>query len=270
MRAFSQAGLLVALVSAPAASQERLPTEVRRAADRITEAQLAKDVQYLASDELRGRDTFSPRHEGAVRYIVQRLQRSGLKPIGDGGSYLQRFAALETSVDTTAMFVEIGGQRIRFGNILPFGLSGPVDTAAAVVFVGHGARSAAAGIDPYAGLDVRGKILLAQFALPPGISPSQLPPDFEGVRIAAYALGALAVLLIPTPQQDDDWDEIRASGPQRSYVRLEPTVPDPLPPRATAVLLRHEQVRTLAAIASTMRQMTMRAAALESLRSPSA
>ena len=61
-RKFAIAGSIALLLAAsqPSAQQTVIPEAVRLAADRITAAQLEKDLAYLASDELLGRNT-SPR-----------------------------------------------------------------------------------------------------------------------------------------------------------------------------------------------------------------
>ncbi|MFN8883327.1 MAG: hypothetical protein ACK5YN_01590, partial [Gemmatimonas sp.] len=44
-----------------------------------------RHVQVLAHDSLKGRDTGSPGHESAVRYIARQFEAAGLKPGGTDG-----------------------------------------------------------------------------------------------------------------------------------------------------------------------------------------
>src|SRR2546423_10508411 len=103
--------LLFALFAHPAQAQTSLRRRVRAAADRISVDQLTHDIDYLASDALRGRDTFSPGLDSAAQFIVRRLKKAGLKPVGDNGSYLQHFVLRREVVDTGAAFLEFGGHR---------------------------------------------------------------------------------------------------------------------------------------------------------------
>jgi len=54
--------------------------------------QLKKDVGYLASDALEGRETGTHGGEMAAAYIAKRMAELKLKPMGDNGSYQQEFA----------------------------------------------------------------------------------------------------------------------------------------------------------------------------------
>ena len=67
---------LFALFVQPVQSQTTLPRSVRSAADRISVDQLTRDIDYLASDALRGRDTFSPGLDSAAQFIVRRLRKA--------------------------------------------------------------------------------------------------------------------------------------------------------------------------------------------------
>lgn len=170
---------LFALSVQPAQSQTNLPRSVRAAADRISVDQLTRDIDYLASDALRGRDTFSPGLDSAAQFILRRLKRSGLKPSGDNGTYLQHFVLRHEVVDTGAAYLEVGGHHLRFGDFVLNWYVRPVDATAPVVFVGRGFRVPSMHIDSYAGVDVKGKFVLAQLIPPSGISPGN-PPDTQG------------------------------------------------------------------------------------------
>jgi Peptidase family M28/PDZ domain len=53
--------------------------------------QIHVDVVYLASDDLEGRETGSQGEKLAADYISRRMQRVGLRPAGDQGSWFQSF-----------------------------------------------------------------------------------------------------------------------------------------------------------------------------------
>src|SRR5688572_32858805 len=98
-----------------AAQPPNLPAPVRAAADAISAEQLAWDLAFLASDDLRGRNTPSPGFDAAADYIAARLARAGLKPGGDQGTFKQHYELHESRVDTAAASIEIGGRRFSFG-----------------------------------------------------------------------------------------------------------------------------------------------------------
>ncbi len=226
-------------------AQSPLPAAVRAAADRISTARIKSDVDYLASDALRGRDTFSPGLDSAAQFLVRRLQTAHLQPLGDGGTYLEHFALVDGTPDTSAMFVEVAGRRIPFGDVLLNPFVKPVDTTASIVFVGGGVRIPSKNIDAYAGLNLRGKVALAIQALPKGISLDSLPRDFEGPRITPAKLGAIATLLVPAKPLLDDWSGIRK---RRVWTlgELDPPVPAQLQ-LITTILIQPKTARMLLA-----------------------
>jgi hypothetical protein len=237
---------LFALFVQPAQSQTSLPRRVREAADRISVDRLTQDIDYLASDALRGRDTFSPGLDSAAQFIIRRLKRAGLKPFGDNGTYLQRFVLRREVVDTAAAFLEFGGHHLRFGDFVLYPYMRPVDATAPVVFVGNGARSPSMHIDSYAGVDVKGKFVLGQLIPPNGISQDHPPADMQGPRLAAENLGAVATLLIAIPQDLARWSEGITSRNMWSHLQLE-GAPASGPPIGTTIYLKPETARLLLA-----------------------
>ena len=190
-------GLTALLAPAPGAFAQRpaLPDAVRAAADGIEADQLARDLAFLSSDALLGRNTPSAGFDSAAAYIARRLAGAGITPLGDAGGFFQYYDLREQHADTAAAFLEIGGRRFRFGDAFVLqSFAGPLSGTFAAVYVGHGWRVPAQGIDPYAGLDLSGKLLLAHG--PPGP-----PRGIEVQRIGRVTVGAT------TP-----WAEARSRG----------------------------------------------------------
>lgn len=82
-------------VKAVAQPETAHPTQSK---SEITRAELEAHVRYLASDEMGGRNTGSPQAERAARYLAGVLERSGLKPAGDNGTFLQSVPMERTRV----------------------------------------------------------------------------------------------------------------------------------------------------------------------------
>ena len=106
---------LTLLGSTPQAQRPVVPDHVRGAADKITAENLKRDLDYLSSDELLGRQSPSPGFDKAADYIATRLGKAGLKPLGDNGTFLQHYTMRESRVDTAGAYLEIGGMRFAFG-----------------------------------------------------------------------------------------------------------------------------------------------------------
>lgn len=168
---------ILLLAAAPGAQRPLVPDAVRAAADSITAASLKRDLDYLSSDELLGRQSPSPGFDKAADYIAQRLAKAGLKPLGDNGTFLQHYTMRESRVDTGAAYLEIGGTRFKFGSDFVLrSFAQPIAGAHQAVYVGHGWTVADKGIDPFKGLDVKGKLVVAhaQRAMPKGIEIRQI------------------------------------------------------------------------------------------------
>src|SRR5262249_34874275 len=134
----------------------------------------------------------------AGRYIADRFAAIGLRPVGDGGTFMQSFVLsvanrtgpgtmLETLGPTTTA-LSLGRDWTPYRGSLSGEASGDV------VFVGYGTVAADRGYDDYAGIDVHGKIALALDGVPDqlsGLRPSRLEK-----LIAARRHGASALLVI--------------------------------------------------------------------------
>jgi hypothetical protein len=202
---------------------------VRNAADAISVTQLAWDLALLASDELRGRNTPSPGFDAAAAFIAARLERAGVEPLGDEGDYRQHYDLIETHVDTGIAALEVSGRQWRFGDdFVMRSFARPVDGVFPVVYVGHGWTVPKRGVDPYAGIDVRGKLVLAHGprVLPKGVEIKQIgrvTVDAESVFAEAARRGAVGVLVITQASELVRWGELRGSN---TVVReLDPPVP---------------------------------------------
>lgn len=226
LRAFP---VLLLLAAAAPAQEAVLPPAVRAAADGITATVLARDLEYLASDALLGRDTGTPGFGLAADYIMRRLQAAGVTPLGDDSSFRQHYDLVEMRVDTGDTVLVVGDRRFTFGDdFILRSFAGPIDATVPVVYVGHGWHAPDKGIDPYAGVDVRGKLVLAHGprAMPKGDAIQQVGRVAVGassVFTEASRRGALGVLFLTSSNPNDDWPTMRAAHLIRR--ELEPGVP---------------------------------------------
>ncbi len=122
------------------------------------------DIKYLTSPNLKGRASGSPELDKAARYIAKEFRKAGLKP-GNGDSYLQPFAVCVESTlgPANRASYSLDGTRteLKLGDhFMPFGFSASAVTQGSVAFAGYGITAPEYGYDDYAGIDVRGKVVL--------------------------------------------------------------------------------------------------------------
>jgi len=158
----------------------------------ISGRDLLLHVKFLASPEMRGRDTFSPEQLIAGNYIALQFERYGLRPVGDRGTHFQEIVSKHAKV-TQPSALEVDGRSLAEGrdyDVVAVG-SNSLDTS--VVFVGYGVTTR--GYDSYAGVDVRGKIVLLFEGNFPGKGGSliSLPQLLIGNAIQHGASGMIFV-----------------------------------------------------------------------------
>ncbi len=183
---------LALLAAAPAASQ----------ADDAAAARVRAHVEFLASDLLEGRETGSRGHAVAAAYVASQFQALGLKPAGTNGSWYQqvKFRRATHEGSPTIAYTERGRT-----TALTLGTDAGVRPSvrekvrtidAPLRFVGRGISDPALGIDDYAGLDARGKIVVALSGAPRGIAgdiASHLDDRKDEMAVAKGAVGFIEI-----------------------------------------------------------------------------
>lgn len=160
------------------------------------------DVDFLADDLLEGRETGQRGFDLAARYVRSRMFNLGLAP-GALGTFEQRVPFLARSVRRDGQtYVAIGGTKlVHSGTVLVSASSEPLTTAPAV-FAGYGLTDNRLGIDDYAGLDVRGKIVVALAGFPTGL-PSDVAAHLNNNKASnAAAHGAIGLVVVDTPTRE--------------------------------------------------------------------
>jgi len=236
--------VLAFVVTQATSSVPALPAHVRAAADGIVAEQLARDLAFLSSDDLLGRATPSPGFDKAADYIINRLKAAGVTPAGDNGTYRQTYEMHEARVEAAAASLTIDGVRFALDEdfVLRSFAGEPLTGTWPMVYVGHGWVIPDSGLDPYADVDVRGKVVLTHGprAMPKDVTIQQFGRVTVGasnVMAEAARRGAVAVVMIPqTSAQVGWWQQLRGQNLVRR--ELHPWVPSAYAaPQVTTALL---------------------------------
>jgi len=174
-------------------------------------------IEYLASDDLQGRDTGSEGHRKAAQYVAGEFERSGLKPAGESG-YIQpvKFDVRQIDEEKSSLELVRDGKTdsLTLGDDASFGLRGDIQesTDAAAVFAGYGFQVPEKNYDDLAGLDVKGKIVVYLAGGPKSI-PGPLKSHYQsGSERWKYlkSRGAVGIATIPNPKSMDiPWSRAR-------------------------------------------------------------
>jgi hypothetical protein len=243
--------MLAGLPAATRAQQVELPARVRAAADRITAEQLGRDLTYLSSDALLGRNTPSPGFDSAAAYIARRLARVGLKPLGDDGTYFQHYDLRSETVETATARLDVGNRRFLFGDdFIMRSFAGHLSGTLPVVYVGHGWTVPGQSIDPYANVDVRGKLLLVHgFTAPRNVQIQQIgriTVNASSPIVEAQRRGAAGIIYIAPPSALESWEQARRMNLSR--LEIDPIVPSAYAaPALTSVVVRPQVIEALLA-----------------------
>jgi Zn-dependent M28 family amino/carboxypeptidase len=164
------------------------------------------DVSALADDKMEGRQTGSPGYDRAARYVIARLKAEGLKPAGVNG-YLQPVALEQQLVDqdkSQAELVASTSTPLKVGDQMLIGAGGgprPSQVEAPLVFIGYGLHLPKQGHDDFAGLDLKGKIVVVLSGGPAELSGA-LKSNARFERNSQLAKqGALGIISLTTPKQ---------------------------------------------------------------------
>ncbi len=215
------------LLTAAAAAQAAIPGPVKAAEASIDPEKIRAHVRFLADDLLEGRGPGLRGSEIAAKYIATEFALDGLKPGGDNGTYLQQVSFVGVKADpakTTFVLEPKAGQPIDLHYADDYTVSDQqhqplAQIDAPIVFVGYGVDAPEFGWNDYAGVDVKGKVILCIVGDP----PSDDPKFFGGKAMTYYGRwtykfeeaarkGAVGALIIHrTDLASYGWDVVRNS-----------------------------------------------------------
>jgi hypothetical protein len=203
-----------------------LPVAAQRTAIKVDGQVIKGYITYMAADANQGRRTLTPGYDTVASWAAAKFKEWGLKPAGDNGTYFQgvpmtgpRSAfAWTTGIPT----LSIAGRAFSLRDndfALDTQSTAATTVNAEVVFVGYGISAPAKGLDEYAGIDVKGKVVLVLKGSPssaadprPSMGGGPVAPAAPGKpedwsaettdqqkALTAYEKGAAAILLYTPP-----------------------------------------------------------------------
>ncbi len=164
-------------------------------------------MTFLADDLLEGREAGTRGYDIAANYVAAQYALLGVKPAGDKGGYLQRvpLAAYRNAAEGALSITGPDGktQALTFGeDYLPSAQAqaSAVSVTAPLVFAGFGVVAPDQGRDDYAGLDVKGKIVVLMSGAPSSFQTEERAHygNLNVKRALAAKRGAVGVITMPT------------------------------------------------------------------------
>jgi hypothetical protein len=174
------------------------------------------EVAWLADAARGGRAAGTPGDAQATRWIAERFREAGLSP-AFGGAFAQELEVPFRATLKDRNAVAIGGAAAALRDEwLPFGFSDDGQVEGEVVFAGYGITAPDLGYDDYAGLDVKGKLVLVAQDFPresDAASPFRDPRhyrygEWRYKAINAREHGAAAVIAVRDGWAHQGPDEI--------------------------------------------------------------
>ncbi|MCB0722500.1 MAG: M28 family peptidase [Ignavibacteriae bacterium] len=185
------------------------------------------NMEYLASDELMGRETATDGEKIASDYIAKKLMEYGVKPFGDNGTYFQNYPLIQSRF--------LPGSKVKIYHdgktaVYSFGKDFIIDARrnpdpaylnkkSKMVFAGFGISAPEYNYDDYSALDITGKTVFV-------LDDEPLSNDstwFRGERATQYSFwgtkwrqarerGATGLVIIATDGTMDAWGRLSAWG----------------------------------------------------------
>jgi Zn-dependent M28 family amino/carboxypeptidase len=199
---------LTVFVALLAACSQQTASEVTPVS--VEKARIQAHLEFLADDQLEGRDTGSQGYEIAANYVASEFKKMGLVPAGEDG-YMQRVPFRRAYLDQTSTMVKIntGSDTIELKYPQDYMMSASTSSTessieADMVFVGYGLIAEDYNYDDYKGLDVEGKIVVALTGRP------KAWPSEEGAHLGSGKLksanaakhGAIGFVTLHTPKRE--------------------------------------------------------------------
>ena len=205
-----------------AASGDAAGLEPAQAMKRISGPAIRGHMTFLSDDLLEGRGTGTRGYDLAAAYVASQFSALGLEPAGDSATYFQvvpfRRADLIVAAAAGQLIGREGKQKLQYEDDFIYSKD-PVHEAtsleAPLVYVGYGVTAPEFEYDDYAGIDVRGKIVVYWRGAPPRFPHNELAyySDTDVKLQNAVERGAVGAFSMRTPRaaSRSPWSRIVAN-----------------------------------------------------------
>ncbi len=184
---------------------------------------LRAHVEFLADDLLEGRGTGTRGYDLAARYAESQFAALGLEPAGTGGGFWQPvpFLAARPVEDQCSLALVRGGATeplVYRDDYLMRGdwLRDRWTLEAPAVYVGFGVSAPELGYDDYAGLDVRGKVVVMARGAPRTFPNDQRAyhawQQLKDETAAAHGAAGTITFRLPEESRRMSWERIARMG----------------------------------------------------------
>ena len=191
-------------------------------------------VKVLAADDMEGRETGSEGLRKASAYVVEQLKKDGLQPAGVDGFY-QPVKLISRQIDESGSSLAL----VRNGATEPLVLGQDAmfstrvalapEVQAPLVFVGYGLKVPEKNYDDFAGLDLKGKVIVLISGSPSDM-PSALASHYQSSEQRFKALrdaGVVGYIAIPNPAaMDIPWSRMTLARTRPSMTLADPQLDD--------------------------------------------
>ena len=178
--------------------------DIKKAMDRIDTNTIRSHIAYLADDKLKGRLPGTEGYQMAVDYVTDQYKKIGLMPGGDNSGFTQKVLIRKSIVDNSSVVAVL---KDKYGNTdslmftkdftpAPHPIKAKTAAAGQIIFAGYGVEIPG-GYSDYAGIDVKGKIVVLVAGAPDGLH-STVTAHFSnnGNKLTvAYEKGAIGVIV---------------------------------------------------------------------------
>lgn len=219
IRPLIAAGVLLAITTAATANDTALTTAPNM--DSITLADIKGDVYFLASDEMKGRETLRAEADITAQYVRNRFERAGVKPAGENGTWWQDVKLKYREwVNRPTVSFECDGATTELKYEEEFVSTGGAETSitlesAGIAFVGYAVNDAERSYDDISGADVSGKVaLMLRYEPSPWRvggrrNPFSRNSYLRSKEAQCREAGAVAILMVTGPESLGGNDERR-------------------------------------------------------------
>lgn len=161
--------------------------QVEKIQNTVQQHAVEAHLRFLASDELKGRDTGSPELEIAARYIAEEFRSYGLKPVKGAEDFFQPVNLVSEKPPSRAVF-SYQEQDFNLGDDLLILSGDSMEIKAPVIYANYGLA------EDLKGMDIKGKIVVAKAGTPAENSPQSYFFSSRDKLASIKAKGGLALI----------------------------------------------------------------------------